>query len=177
MISAADDAYKTFKNAEGLQQGGQSLQAFGSRPAVGRKVWRRNTTTTRRRNTPSIPTIRRRRNMGRWRRSSTRVAAVGSPLRSRACFARAYLNGLGGLGRGDGRATGAVMGGIAGNALTYGCEPAAGAVLGARARRGVQQSINDAYPALTGQTINPAGGGLSPAIKALIFGNLAGSGY
>ena len=178
MLTNADDAYKTFKNAEGLQQSGQNLKAFGTSPGswaqnVAQKYYPKQATPFA--INPNDPA------------ASQYAALAGiankaggggmTPYGVQHALHEPIEMASEGLGSALAGPAGAITGGIAGNALAYGLKPVIGAGLGRMARRGVQTQLNQAYPALTGQSITPDPGSASAALRTLLFGTMASRGY
>lgn len=178
MLDAADDAQKTFKNAQDLQQWGQGLKAFGASPAgaaqgVAEKyyggqapLWAIN---------PKDPAAAQYAAL----QAVNKAAGGGGMTPYGVVHATRPLieAGAGALGAGVGGPAGAVIGDALGGAIDYGVvKPLASKGLGWAASRGTQKAINQAYRPLTGQTIAPAPE-YGRALRSLIFGNLAGSGY
>ena len=178
MLTNADDAYKTFKNAEGLQQSGQNLKAFGTSPGS----WAQNVAqkyypgqATKFAINPNDPM------------ASQYAALAGiankaggggmTPYGVQHALHEPIEMASEGLGAALAGPPGAIGGGIAGNALAYGLKPVIGAGLGRMARRGVQGQLNQAYPALTGESITPDPDSASAALRTLLFGTMASRGY
>ena len=178
MLTNADDAYKTFKNAEGLQQRGQNLKAFGTSPAS----WAQNVAqkyypdqATKFAINPNDPMASQ---YAALAAIANKAGGGGMTPYGVVHATRPLIEaGAGALGAGVGGPAGAVIGDALGGAFDYGVvKPMAGKALGAMAKRGLQTQINQSYPALTGQSITPPPD-YAQALRSLIFSKLAGAGY